>query len=97
MIEGDQPEHGLTAVVNQHGALVLSPIQYQQETILWVRNELNSETARCRVVWVGPADSSGAYKLGIEFIDQASKFWGDLYGEAVSGSVHSAGVGGLNG
>ena len=28
-LEEDPPEHGLTAVVNQHGALVLSPIQWE--------------------------------------------------------------------
>jgi len=93
IVKEDQPEHGLTAVVNQHGALVLSPIQWEQGTVLLIRNELNGASSRCRVVWVGPADPSGAYKLGIEFIDEASTFWGSGYQEAISAGVQTADVG----
>jgi hypothetical protein len=93
MVTEDQPEHGLTAVVNQHGALVLSPIQCEQGTVLLIRNELNGASSRCRVVWAGPADPSGAYKLGIEFTDEASTFWGSGYQEAISAGVQTAGVG----
>ena len=79
----DPPRHGLTAVVNRHGALLLSPASYEPGTIVWLRNDLNSETVRCRVVWVGLADSSGTQKLGVEFTDDAPTFWDPIYAEAV--------------
>ena len=70
--------------MNRHGALLLSPIQYEAGTTLWVRNNLSLEATRCRVTWVGPGDPSGVYKVGVEFVDEAPTFWGSVYAEAVS-------------
>ena len=75
----DPPVPGLTAVVNRHGALILSPVQYEEGTILLVRNEFTSDVNRCRVAGVGPVDPSGAHKLGVEFVDEAPTFWGEMY------------------
>jgi hypothetical protein len=79
----DPPQRGLTAVVNRHGALVLSPIPYEESTIVWIRNELTSETTCCLVVWAGAVDTDGTHKLGVEFVDEAPTFWGSAYEEAV--------------
>jgi hypothetical protein len=84
----DPPRDGLTAVVNRHGALVLSPTGHEEGTILWVRNEVNQETTRCRVVWVGLADPSGTHKIGIEFIDETQTFWGATYVEVTSAQTN---------
>jgi len=78
------PEHGVTAVVNLHGALMLSPVRYEQGTTLWIRNELNSEVTSGRVTWVGQVDASGAHKIGVEFVDESPNFWGSVYAEAVA-------------
>ena len=80
----DPPADGLTAVVNRHGALVLSPTLYKEGTILRIRNELNSEATHCRVTWVAPTDLSGACKLGLEFLDAAPTFWGNVYGQRLT-------------
>jgi len=75
------PGHGVTAVVNRHGALVLSPIELRGGTIFEVLNELNSNAVRCRAAWVGEVGLSGRQKVAIEFIDDAPTFWGDSYEE----------------
>jgi len=77
----DPPVQCRTAAVNRHGALMLSPVRYAEGTILKVRNELNSEAAVCRVTWVGLGDPSDVHKLGVEFVDDAPTFWGDMYDE----------------
>jgi hypothetical protein len=69
----------VTAVINLHGALILSPVPWPAGTILEIRNQKNRRSIRARVVWTGPEDGSGSYKLGIEFEDAESGFWGDDY------------------
>jgi hypothetical protein len=81
------PQRGVTAVVNQHGALVLSPTTHEAGTTLWVRNELSLNATRCRVVWVGLADPGGLHKLGIEFVDETPMFWGSTSEEATTAVV----------
>jgi hypothetical protein len=83
MVGDDPPEHGVTAVVNRHGALLLSPIRCEEGITLTIRNELSSETTRCRVTWIGSMDASGGHKLGVEFVDEAPRFWGGAYEKAV--------------
>ena len=68
-----------TAVINLHGALILSPVLWPSGTILNIRNRRNNRSIRARVVWTRPGGSFGAYKLGIEFEDAESGFWGDDY------------------
>ena len=63
------PVAALTAVVNRHGALLLSALPYDVGAVLRLQNELTVTTTNCGVVWVGEADPSGAHKLGVEFID----------------------------
>lgn len=47
--------------------------------ILEIRNRKNARSIRARVVWTGPEDGSGSYKLGVEFEAPESGFWGDDY------------------
>jgi hypothetical protein len=77
------PVFALTAVVNRHGALLLSSRQYQEGSVIVLRNE-RSETVQCRVVWIGEPDASGAHKVGVEFIDDAPTFWGRFYEEQLA-------------
>jgi len=74
-----EPCTGLTAVINLHGALILSPIPWPSGTALDLQNQKNKRSIRARVVWTGPEDGSGSYKLGVEFEDAESGFWGDDY------------------
>lgn len=69
----------VTAVINLHGALILSPVPWVSGTILAIRNQKNNRSIRARVVWTGPQEGSGSYKLGVEFEAPESGFWGDDY------------------
>ena len=69
----------VTAVINLHGALILSPVPWPVRTILEIRNQKTKRSIRARVVWTGPEDASGSYKLGVEFEAPESGFWGDDY------------------
>ena len=73
------PVYAITAVINRHGALLLSARAYPMGTTLGIRHELAIDTIPCRVVWIGDVDPSGAHKMGIEFIDEAPTFWGRVY------------------
>ena len=66
----------MTAVVNRHGALLLSPVEYEEGAILLLRNELTAEATNCRVTWIGSTESGTVHKLGVEFVDAAPTFWG---------------------
>ena len=68
-----------TAVINLHGALILSSSPWPPGTILNIRNQKNKRSIRARVVWTGPEEGSGSYKLGVEFEAPESGFWGDDY------------------
>lgn len=72
-----------TAVINLHGALILSPVPWGAGTMLNIRNQKNKRSIRARVIWTGPDEGMG-YKLGIEFETPESGFWGDDY--SVSGT-----------
>jgi len=69
----------VTAVINLHGALILSPVPWPSGTILEIGNQKTRRSIRARVVWTGPEDGSGSYKLGVEFEDAESGFWGNDY------------------
>jgi hypothetical protein len=79
----DPPRHGWTAVINRHGALVLCTTHFEEGTVVWLRNELNSRTTRCRIVWTGLTDDSGTHKLGVEFVDEMPTIWDPIYAEAM--------------
>ena len=68
-----------TAVINLHGALILSPVPWPSGTALNIRNQKNNRFIRARVIWTGPEERSGSYKLGVEFEDAESGFWGNDY------------------
>jgi hypothetical protein len=68
-----------TAVINLHGALILSPVPWVSGTILNIRNQKTNRSIRARVVWTGAQESSGSYKLGVEFETPESGFWGADY------------------
>ena len=69
----------ITAVINLHGALILSPVPWPSGTALNIQNQKNNRSIRARVIWTGPEERSGSYKLGVEFEDAESGFWGDDY------------------
>ena len=68
-----------TAVINLHGALILSAVPWVSGTLLKIRNHKTNRSIRARVVWTGSADDAGLYKLGVEFEDSESGFWGADY------------------
>jgi len=74
-----EPHTAETAVINLHGALILSPVPWPSGTILEIGNQKTRRSIRARVVWTGPEDGSGSYKLGVEFEDAESGFWGNDY------------------
>jgi hypothetical protein len=44
-----------------------------------MRNRKNNRSIRARVVSTGPRDETGLHKVGVEFEDPESGFWGDAY------------------
>jgi hypothetical protein len=68
-----------TAVINLHGALIVSPVPWVSGTILKIRNQKTKRSIEARVVWTGSDDGTGSYKLGIEFEEPESGFWGSDY------------------
>jgi hypothetical protein len=80
-----------TAVVNRHGALVLSPRSYDLGARLRLRNLESGERVDARVVWAGGTDESGSHKLGIEFTEERPNFWGQEYEAAILADGADAG------
>ena len=74
-----QPLAATTAVINLHGALILSAGPWASGTRLKIRNRKNNRSIRARVVWTGPTDEAGLQRLGVEFEEPESGFWGDDY------------------
>jgi hypothetical protein len=56
----------VTAVINLHSALILSPVPWPSGTALEIRSHKTNRSIRARVVWTGPKEGSGSYKLGVE-------------------------------
>ena len=65
-----------TAVVNQHGALILAPVPYPVGTTLDIRNMETHRSTPGRVVWSADADAHGDCKVGIAFNRRVTNFWG---------------------
>lgn len=82
---------GRTAVVNRHGALVLSPRSYELGTSLRLRNLESGERVACRVVWSGGQDETSSHKLGVEFSEERPDFWGRDYESAILAEDEDAG------
>jgi PilZ domain len=69
----------VTAVINLHGALVLSPVNWAQGTALVIDSKKTGLRVRGRVVWSGSTELTGVHKLGVEFESAAPDFWGEAY------------------
>ena len=67
-----------TAVVNQHGALILAPVPYPVGTTLDIRNMETHRSTPGRVVWSADADAQGDCKVGIAFKRRVTNFWGRI-------------------
>lgn len=68
-----------TAVINLHGALILSPVNWSQGTLLHIDSKKTGLQVRGRVVWSGSREVSGFHKLGVEFESAAPEFWAEEY------------------
>jgi hypothetical protein len=69
----------VTAVINFHGALILSPVDWPQGTMLTIGSKKTGLRVRGHVVWSGSKEPSGFHKLGVEFESAAPQFWADQY------------------
>jgi hypothetical protein len=71
----------LTAVINLHGAMILSPVDWPTDSGLKFKNANTGIEVNARVVWCGPQSTStrGSYKLGVEFQNSSPEFWGETY------------------
>lgn len=67
---------GYTAVVNDHGALVLAPVHVEPGTNLTVTNQATGRSVPCKVVWSGDETAAHEVKLGLEMLDDCPGFWG---------------------
>jgi hypothetical protein len=85
-IEGSlRPHRGATVVVNDDGALMVSPSPYREGELLTVRNLMTGRTAVFRVTDPRPRDVHlKGFPLGVAMMDgSAREFWGVLYGQVV--------------
>jgi PilZ domain len=69
----------VTAVINLHGALILSPVNWAQGTSLVIESKKTGLRVHGRVVWSGSKEPNGYHKLGVEFEAAAPEFWADQY------------------
>jgi len=69
----------VTAVINLHGALILSPVNWPQGTMLTIDSKKTGLRIRGRVVGSGSKEPTGFHKLGLEFQGAAPEFWAGQY------------------
>ena len=69
----------LTAVINLNGALILSSVNWPEDSDLRIKNPDTGLEIRGRVVWCGSQASTGSYKLGVDFETPSLEFWGEHY------------------
>jgi PilZ domain len=69
----------MTAVINLHGAMILSPVDLPADVGLKIKNANTGIEVNARVVWCGHQSTRGSYKLGVEFEDSSPEFWGVTY------------------
>ena len=69
----------VTAVINLHGALILTPINWPQGTMLTIQSKKTGLGVRGRVVWSGSEEPTGFHKLGVQFESAAPGFWADQH------------------
>lgn len=79
------PSHeAYSAVINVHGALVISPLGFPADAIIGLTNQINGVMSRARVIWCGGVEAGTGFKLGVEFLDGVD-FWGDAYDPDAAG------------
>jgi PilZ domain len=69
----------VTAEINLHGALIPSPVNWLQGTMLTIDSKKTGLRIHGRVVWSGSREPTGFHKLGVEFESAAPQFWADQY------------------
>jgi hypothetical protein len=74
-----EPHAALTAVINLHGALILSSVHWPSGSELRIKNPGTGLEVRGRVVWSSSPDRSGTYKIGVEIRVSSPGFWGARY------------------
>jgi len=76
-----EPHTGSTAVVNDDGALVVSPVPCRMGDLLRMKNLNTGDSALFRVRGArGRAPHWGGFSLGVEIIDgSGAAFWGPQY------------------
>ncbi len=67
---------GETAVVNEHGALILCAVSAEDGEEIRLINMVSGESVGCRVVWGGSEDETGLKKYGVELLEDRPLFWG---------------------
>jgi hypothetical protein len=67
-----------TAVINRHGALLLSPEALPVESRLRITNLERGLSWPFRVVWCGEP-TGDLFKLGVEMLSTGVDFWGPAY------------------
>ncbi len=67
-----------TAVVNDRGALIIAPVLYPVGTKLTIKNLESHCSTLGRVVWGSDSDAQGDCKMGIEFENPVTNFWGRI-------------------
>lgn len=76
--DGDRTVDARSAVINAHGALILSPIALVPGTAVVLANRRTGASIEGRVVWE-ETDPQTAHKLGVEFDRPSPEFWGADY------------------
>jgi len=74
-----EPVAATTAVINLHGALIVTAGPWVSGKRIKLRNRKNNRSINARVIWTGPTDETGLQKLGVGFEQPESGFWGDDY------------------
>jgi hypothetical protein len=69
----------VTAVMNLHGSLILSPVNWPQGTMFIIDSKKTGLRIHGRVVWSGSKEPTGFHKRGVEFESGAPQFWADQY------------------
>jgi hypothetical protein len=69
----------VTAVINLHGALILSPVNWPQGTMLTIDSKRTGLRIHADVVWSGSKEPTGFHKLGVEFESATPQFWAGPY------------------
>jgi hypothetical protein len=67
--------NGITASVNDHGAMVQCIRTFPAETVVEVENDRTSEKIQCRITRT-PIENAEGYLIPLEFSAPSPSFWG---------------------